>query len=63
MYDGTQSTVERALELARSGSVGSMGELRKKLSAEQHIAVDITLSGRSIQAQLKAAIAEARKPG
>jgi len=61
MYDGSQSTVERALEIARSGSVSSLGELRKMLSAEQHIAIDSTLSGRSIQAQLKAAIAEARK--
>jgi len=62
MYNGTQSTLERALELARSGEVASLPELRRKLSKEQHISVDASLSGKSIRAQLTAAIAAARVP-
>jgi hypothetical protein len=60
MYDGTQSTLERALELARSGTVESLADLRRKLNAEQHVSVEANLAGKSIQRQLKAAIADAR---
>jgi hypothetical protein len=61
MYDGKQSTLERALELARSGKVASLAELRRKLADEQHISVEANLAGKSIKDQLRAAIIAARQ--
>lgn len=61
MYDGKQSTLERASELARSGKVATLAELRRKLTDEQHVAVDANLAGKSIKDQLRAAIVAARQ--
>jgi hypothetical protein len=38
-----------ALELARSGTVTSLTELRRKLADEQHISIEANLSGKSIK--------------
>ena len=56
------STVERAYQLARSGTCRSVEDIRRKLSAERYESVQAHLSGASIKRDLialcKAATAE-----
>lgn len=55
------STVERAYQLARSGSCRSVEDIRRRLTAERYESVQAHLSGASIKRDLialcKAAIA------
>ena len=54
------STVERALQLARSGQCRTIGDIKRLLKAEQFAAVDIQLDGEGLKRQLRAAINGAR---
>lgn len=56
----TKCTVERAFELARTGHYRTVTEIRGALKAERLEAVEPSLAGPSIRAQLKAAIRQAR---
>ncbi|MES3151477.1 hypothetical protein [Sphingomonas faeni] len=49
---GQLTTVERAFELARSGSCNSVNDLRQRLRREGYDAVHIHLHGASINKQL-----------
>jgi hypothetical protein len=60
MHDG-RSTLERAFELAREGRCRSVGDIRRKLSAERHDRVEDHLSGTAIRKQLRLAIATAAR--
>ncbi len=53
------STVERAFNIARSGKVRTISELRKVLRDEGHAAALQHTDGPSIQKQLRAAMAQA----
>ena len=53
------STVERAFDIARSGSVRNMSELRKALRKEGFASAEQHTEGFSIQRQLKDAMAKA----
>ena len=55
-----QTTLERAFELARSGSCASVNDIRRQLKAERYDQVEAHLSGSSISRQLRALCAEAR---
>ncbi|MBN8817016.1 MAG: hypothetical protein J0J06_16405 [Sphingomonas sp.] len=55
------STVERAYQLARSGSCRSIDDIRRKLSAEHYDSVQGHLSGASIKRDLTALCKEACK--
>jgi hypothetical protein len=55
------STVERAYQLARSGSCRSIEDIRRKLSAERYDSVQAHLSGASIKRDLIALCKEACK--
>jgi hypothetical protein len=58
MSDGRiLSTVERAFQLARSGSCHSVNEIRMQLNAERHDRVHEHLGGTTIQRQLKTLLA------
>ncbi|QDZ08733.1 hypothetical protein FPZ24_15700 [Sphingomonas panacisoli] len=48
------STVERAYELARSGTCRSVDDIRRKLTAERYESVQAHLSGASIKRDLVA---------
>ncbi len=50
-------TVERAFQLARSGTCHSVEDIRIRLSAERHDRIHEHLGGTSIQRQLKALLA------
>jgi hypothetical protein len=50
--DQITSTVDRAIELAQSGSVYSVNEIRQRLRREGHEAVHQTLHGPAINRQL-----------
>jgi hypothetical protein len=52
------SAIERALELARSGTVRSVEEIRRTLKKEGRDGVDAHLAGDAFRKQLKAAIDE-----
>lgn len=52
------STVERALELARSGICRSVDDIRRALKSEGYEAVDSHLQGSSLTKQLKAALGQ-----
>lgn len=58
--DGSQSTIERALELARNGRCSSIDDVRRQLRQERFPGVDEATSGMSIKAQLAAAIEKAK---
>ena len=62
MQDGTQSTLERAFQLAREGSCNSVTEVRATLRREGFGGVDQHLAGMSVQTQIKNLIA-GRKRG
>lgn len=53
-------TIERAFQLARSGELRTLDELRARLRREQHGSIDQHLSGMSIKAQLKKLMAAAQ---
>jgi hypothetical protein len=55
--------VERAFEIARSGSVADTSELCKQLAAEGYADTMQSLAGRSIPTQLARMITEARLGG
>lgn len=46
------STIERAYQLARSGTCRSVEDIRRKLSAERYDSVQAHLSGASIKRDL-----------
>ena len=52
------SAVERALELARSGTVRTIDDIRRTLKSEGCDGVDSHLHGETFKKQLKALIAE-----
>ena len=56
----TTSTLERAFELARSGTCASVNEIRQKLKAERFDQVDAHLAGSSISRQLRTLCVEAK---
>ena len=62
MHDG-QSTIERALELARAGRSRSIDDIRRTLKSERYEGIDAHLSGTAIKKQLQAAINAAISPG
>jgi hypothetical protein len=55
--DGSRSTIERALEIARSGSASTVKEVRDQLKREQYDSVEQATAGVSVKAQLKRLIA------
>ena len=58
MHDPSQTSLERAFELARSGSCATIEEIKQKLKAElydQHM-----IEGRSLRSQLRALIAKSK---
>lgn len=57
------STLERAFDLARSGTCASVGDIRLALKRERYDQVEAHLSGHSINRQLRALLAEARPSG
>lgn len=54
------STVERALELARSGSYGSARDIGRQLRREKYELVNSHLAGKVLAAPLQAAMREPR---
>jgi len=54
------STVERAYELARSGSCGTVDDIRRALTAERYPSVQAHLAGPSIRRALLALCKAAR---
>lgn len=54
------STIERAFELARSGSCHNVQEIALRLKREQHDAVEAHLAGQSIRRELRRLCQEAR---
>jgi len=54
------STVERAFELARSGSCGTVDDIRRVLTAERYPSVQAHLAGPSIRRALLALCKAAR---
>jgi hypothetical protein len=57
----TLSTIERAFELARSGSCRSVAEIVMRLKQERHDSVEAHLAGQSIRRDLRRLCAEAAK--
>ncbi|CAA9519909.1 MAG: hypothetical protein AVDCRST_MAG23-128 [uncultured Sphingosinicella sp.] len=56
----TKSVLERAFELARSGSCRSVAELELRLKREGYEAAASHLRGQSIRKQLRAMVSDAR---
>jgi len=59
----TESTLERAYALARSGQYGSLDALKERLKADGCRAVDVLLAARSIRGHLSAICAATSKLG
>ena len=57
----TQNTIERAFQLARSGSVQTLDELRRELKRQGYEAVEAHLAAAAIRKQLKQALSDAPK--
>jgi hypothetical protein len=55
------TTVERAFELARSGSCASVQDIRRRLKSEGYDQVEAHLSGPSLGKQLRRLCEDARK--
>jgi len=49
----TRGTIERAFQLALSGSVGTVSDLKAMLRKEGHAAVDATFSGSALKTELR----------
>jgi len=58
MTDHRPTELERAFQLAKSGSCGSMRDIRNQLRSEDYSIAQIT--GRSLAKQLQALMAEVR---
>lgn len=58
----TAGTVQRAFDLARTGTFGTVEETRAQLRTEDHFYVEEHLRGLTVRRQLKAAIRDARQP-
>jgi hypothetical protein len=58
----TQSTIERAYALARSGRYGSVAQIELQLKAEGRRAVDALLAPRSVRGHLQAICAAKTTP-
>jgi len=58
----TQSTIERAYALARSGEAPNVAQLKVRLKADGCRAVDALLSARSVRDHLQAICAAAFRP-
>jgi hypothetical protein len=58
--DPYKTSLERAFDLARSGECGSMDHIKRRLIAEGYNAN--VLAGRSLAAQLKSLISDAKNP-
>lgn len=56
------NAIERAFELARSGSVRSVDDIRRKLKSERFEQVEVQLAGGAINKQLKGLIKAAKTP-
>ena len=56
MHDGTKTTIERAIELARCGTCANIEEIRLNLSHEGYESVNPTLAGLAVKKQLRAMI-------
>ena len=59
----TPTTLERAFELARSGSCASVQDIRRRLKSEGFDQVAAHLAGPSLGKQLRRLCEEARQPG
>jgi hypothetical protein len=59
---GRPSVVERALQIAKSGTVENIAMLHQQLALEGYDGSVESLAGRSILSQLTRRIAEARQP-
>jgi hypothetical protein len=57
IQDGTQSTLERAFQLARQSTCNTFSEVRTALRREGFEAVDQHLAGSSVQTQIRHLIA------
>ena len=57
------SIVERAFQIAKCGTVANIVELRVRLTAEDYVNSEQSLTGRSISYQLLRMITEARLGG
>lgn len=57
----TQTTLERAFELARSGEFSTPAEIRQRLKQERFDSVEAHLQGPSITRQLRLLCEEARR--
>lgn len=55
-----QTTVERAFDLAETGTCITVNDIRTQLKREQHESVDAHLAGQSIQKQLRARLEKKR---
>jgi hypothetical protein len=60
MAEERPGAIERAFQVARSGTVATLGELQAQLAAEGYDNAAQLLSGRSLTLQLSRMIAEAR---
>jgi hypothetical protein len=58
--DENRTSLERAFEIAKSGSCGSMEELKRVLRSEGYSSDQVV--GRSLTAQLRVLMTNARKP-
>ncbi len=58
----TQSTIERAYDLARSGAYGGVAQIELQLKAEGRRAVEALLAPRSVRGHLQAICAARFKP-
>jgi hypothetical protein len=54
------TTIERAIELAKSGRCASIDDIRRVLKAERYEAVDANLSGHFTKRQLVGLMTQAR---
>ena len=55
--DGSKSTIERAIEIAKGGPATAVVHIRSQLSTEGYEQIDNATSGMSIKAQLNRLIA------
>ena len=58
-----KNTVERAYELARSGSYSNVKDIERQLMKEQYEGIHAHLSGDMLKKQLKALIREHKRTG
>jgi hypothetical protein len=55
--DGSRSTIERALEIARRGSALSVKEVRDQLKREKYDGIEQATAGMSVKAPLNTLVA------